>query len=291
MPPPPVRLVGIPSLPHGHSLAKQALVIQIRMMKTKAPLIFLILLSLGLIVALILTHNKSVDEKTRDEARIQNLSNDLVTTSSHLSSQIETNTFLTNTLQSTSAELDRTAKQLSETSNSLAKTEADLKAAAAAAEAEKAELAKKDAKISELEAQNNALDKQANDLKGAIGGLETQIADTQKKLAASEGDRDFLLKELKRLQTEKAELERQFNNLAALREQVHKLKEELAISRRLEWIKKGLYGDLKGAERMQKGFVAAQATPSTNYNLNVEVHKDGGAAVVPPTTPEAPPNK
>ena len=50
-------------------------------------------------------------------------------------------------------------------------------------------------------------------------GLESLIQDTQKKLEASEGDRDFLLAELQRLRAEKAELEKQFNNLASLRDQ------------------------------------------------------------------------
>jgi len=62
-------------------------------------------------------------------------------------------------------------------------------------------------------------------------------ADTERKLAASEGDREFLLAELKRLQAEKVDLERQFNDLALLRDQIRKLKDELSIASRLEWIR------------------------------------------------------
>ena len=95
------------------------------------------------------------------------------------------------------------------------------------------------------------------DLNTSITSLESQIDNTKKKLAASEGDRDFLLNELKRLQTEKAELERKFNDLAVLRDQVRKLRDELSIARRLEWIRRGLYGSAKGAEKLQKGLAAA----------------------------------
>jgi len=91
------------------------------------------------------------------------------------------------------------------------------------------------------------------------------------------------LKELKRLQSEKAELERQFNDLSTLRTQVAKLKEELSVSRRLEWIRMGIYGnqEKKGAERLLAG-----ATPANtnNYNLNVELKQDGGAVIVPRQT-------
>ena len=92
-----------------------------------------------------------------------------------------------------------------------------------------------------------------------------------------------------------------------LREQVRKLRDELSISRRLDWIRRGLYGDIgKGAERLQRGFVTV--TPaSTNasrsergqYNLDVEINRDGAVKIgtnttAAPTTPtprsaEAPP--
>src|SRR5205807_1819124 len=148
--------------------------------------------------------------------------------------------------------------------------------------------AKRDGKIAELEGQNDDLSKKMTDLNTSITSLESQIDDTKKKLAASEGDRDFLLNELKRLQTEKAELERKFNDLAVLRDQVRKLRDELSIARRLEWIRRGLYGSEKGAERLQKGL--ASAGPQTNYDLNVEIKQSGGTKIIPPGTNPPPAN-
>ena len=95
------------------------------------------------------------------------------------------------------------------------------------------------------------------------------------------------MNQLKRLQAEKAELERKFQDLAILREQVRRLRDELSIARRLEWIRRGLYGEIgKGAELLQRGFVA-KASESTNapagkggqYNLDVELSRDGTVKV------------
>ena len=54
---------------------------------------------------------------------------------------------------------------------------------------------------------------------------------------------------------EKAELERQFNDLAVLRAQVSKLKEELSVARRLEWIRQGLFAstEQRGAQKLMQG--------------------------------------
>ena len=126
------------------------------------------------------------------------------------------------------------------------------------------------------------------DLNGQIAGLESSITDTQRKLAASEGDRDFLLQELKRMQDEKIELERQFNDLAMLREQVRRLRDELNISRRLDWIRKGLYGNLKGAERLQMGF-DNQPAGGENFDLNVEMKDTGEVKLNGPANAPAEP--
>jgi chromosome segregation ATPase len=125
-------------------------------------------------------------------------------------------------------------------------------------------------------------------LKGSISNLENQIADTQKRLDASEGDKAFLTKELQRLMAEKAELERQFNDLAILKKQVSKLKEELSIARRLEWIREGIFAsaEQKGAQKLMQGANSGAIRPAdTNkYDLNVEVNADGTVKVIAPIT-------
>ncbi|HVV70225.1 MAG TPA: hypothetical protein VHI52_01795, partial [Verrucomicrobiae bacterium] len=146
-----------------------------------------------------------------------------------------------------------------------------------------------EARISELESQNQALDKQSSDLSNQLTNLTTQITETQRKLAASEGDKAFLEKELKRLMAEKAELERQFNDLTVMKAQVAKLKRELSISRRLEWLREGLFArtEEKGAQKLLQNAgtkEAAAKTPKPAYDLNVEVNSDGSVKVIPPAS-------
>ena len=236
----------------------------------KAAIVFLILASLGLGVGLMMRHKQAVEVSRQDEAKIAELSKNVVETKNKLDEQ------------------EKLAQKHGvmgvPTLNALQKIRAE-KAAAAA----KAEIERRDAQISQLTTQTNALTQKMDDLTASIEKYGKQIADTERKLAASEGDREFLLKELKRLQVERADLERQFNDLSALRAQVSKLKEELSIARRLEWIRMGIYGasDKKGAEKLMAG--SAPSAPKTNnFNLNVELKQDGGAQIVTPDTKKAP---
>src|SRR5437763_1420513 len=250
----------------------------------KAVIAMTVILSLGLLGTLFVWHTQTTKlKKENDDTTLElvTVSNRLEQTKSKLDEMTQVNSTLETNLTVRSQDLAVKSNDLVKTSAELAKTQ---KEAQAAAEAAKAEMAKRDARINELEGQKTALDQQATDLKTAIGNLEKSIGDTEKKLAASEGDREFLLKELKRLQVEKAELERQFNDLALLRTQVAKLKDELSIARRLEWIRMGIYGmqAQKGAERL----MAPTAVPAaaSNFNLQVELKQDGGAIIVPVKT-------
>jgi chromosome segregation ATPase len=215
------------------------------------------------------------------------LSNDLAQTRESLDRQQKVNAELVSDrakrkteYEQLSNDLTKVTTDLSKTTVSLAKTEADLKAS-------QEETAKRDAKIADLEAQNSALDKKALDLSTAITNLTTQIEETKRKLAASEGEKGFLEGELKRLVAEKAELERQFNDLKILRAQVAKLKEELTVARRLDWIRRGLFAgnEEKGAAKLMRTSASTQPQPpGTNYDLNVEVRSDGSVKVLPPQT-------
>lgn len=238
-----------------------------------ATLLALVCLLLG--AGWIYRHYLASTEKKKDVETIKHYSNEWIQTSQKLEEQKLVNLSLERDYTSQAEELKHYSNNLANVSANLAKTQADAKAAA---ETAKDELHKRDLRISELENERDGMTRKMNELTNSISNLEAQIADTQRKLEASEGDREFLLKELKRLQAEKTELERQFNDLAMLREQVRKLRDELSVSRRLEWIRRGLYGSLKGGELLRKGFSGAPA--QTNYNLDVEIRRDGGARVL-----------
>jgi chromosome segregation ATPase len=252
----------------------------------KAAIVILILAGVGLGLGLIMRHNRAVEVKNQDEEIKAMLSNEVAKTQGKLDEEQKVNLLL-------STNLTLKGEELSNTSNALAKVNADLartqKEMQAAAEAAKAEIERRDTQIAQLTSQTNALTIKMDDLTSSIDKLGKQISATERKLSASEGDREFLLTELKRMQTEKAELERQFNDLAILRAQISKLKEEMSIARRLEWIKMGIYGmqDKKGAERLlEKPAVLAK---TNNFDLNVELRQDGGAKVVPPNSAQPQP--
>jgi chromosome segregation ATPase len=246
----------------------------------KALIAILILVCVGLGAGLVYRHLDAEKKSKQDEETIVRYETKVSETEKKLAEQSAVNAVLEQNLN------DRT-KRLTETSNELAMVTANLvkvrEEAQVAATNAAADLAKRDARINELETQRDDLTKRMTDLNGQISDYQGRIEDIQRKLVASEGDRDYLLRELKRLQQEKNDLERQFNDLAMLREQVRKLKDEISISRRLDWIRRGLYGSLKGAERLQKGFVQPAAT-NQNFDLNVEFKQSGGVQVVPKQT-------
>lgn len=264
----------------------------LRVMKNQLGIIVLILICVGLIVALVVNQKQATERQTTDILTIGNYSNDLVKTTVDLEEVRKVNTDLNKDLDTRKSELVQMTNHLTEVSSALAKTEDTLKTTQ---EQRTLEIAQRDAKIAALESQNLALDQRASDLNTAITNLTAQIGDTQQKLAASEGDKAFLQKELTRLMSEKAELEKQFNDLKALRQQVAKLKDELTISRRLEWIRQGLFARdaKKGAQLLMENKTPAfpstpgtnaPAKPSAQYDLNVEVSSDGTVRVLQPLT-------
>lgn len=250
------------------------------MQAKNALLIFLIILAGGFGVGLIVINNKARDERHNDVSHITQLSNEVVQVRGQLDDQKNVNLTLENNLGEIRTNFNRLKDEAQTVSNKLTSAEALLASTAANLQKTQAEVTKRDAKIAELEGQNDELTKKMLDLNINLGNLEKQITDTEQKLAASEGDREFLLKELKRLQAEKAELERQFNDLAVLREQVRKLKEELSISRRLDWIRRGIYGSQgqKGAERLTAGS-ASKTESGSDADLKVELKQDGAAKI------------
>lgn len=256
-------------------------------MKNKTGLILLAVACLALVILLFVHRKQAAEQRQADTQTILNISNQWTDTSFKLEEQKQVNVALMKDLERTNAYIAALTNNLTQTTASLAKTADDLEAARKSVKAAEDEIAKRDARISELEAQNLNLDKRAGELTNAIAGLNAKIAETQRKLSATEGDKAFLEKELQRLMGEKADLEKKFNDLEVLRAQVKRLKEELVVARRLDWIRKGLWGgtDVKGAQLLlQKPGAGTAETDTNRYNLNVEIGSDGSMHVIPPLT-------
>jgi chromosome segregation ATPase len=168
---------------------------------------------------------------------------------------------------------------LADATNNLEKAQREAKAAAAAAAAATAEAAEKTKRIAELEAQNADLEKQSSLLRDNLTNLDAQMQAAQKKLDANEGDKNLLLSELKRVQAQKEEMENKLSDLAFLKEHVRTLRDNLAMDRRADWIRQGLYEGLskKGGEQLINPQLPG--SPATNTPLDVELHQGGGVKV------------
>ena len=263
-------------------------------MKDKGLIFVLLIVAVGLGVALIVVNKRAADERKDAAEKLATQSNNVVSAKKSLEEMQEVNQAL---------ETNAAAMRV-DFSNKLAQSDANLRGAEADLEKFKAEvktetkamadsdaaaLAERDKKISDLESRNAELDKQATDLRTAITNLQSRIDLTQSKLQKSEGDRDLLLKELKSLQAAKEDLEKQFNTISTLRAQLHKLRIEEVIARRLDWMRRGIYdtGGEKGGERLIHP--SLPLPPEAGAGANVEIGRHGPATIQqnPPTN--APP--
>jgi chromosome segregation ATPase len=260
-------------------------------MKIKVAIIVLILVAVGLGIGLVkLNQNLEAETALAAEraSRVLQLSNEVVSVRTDLNEQKNVNLILETNLNRRLVELDSLSNSVQSLDSTLAKTRTEYQATSQRLESE---ISRRDETIAKLTTERDQLESEMTDLKGAIAKLDTQIAETERRLATSEGEKAFLLKELKRLQAEKAELERQFNDLAVLREQVSKLKDQLAVAKRLDWIRRGIYNNQqrKGGQILNEGF--SEKTPATTNNtgLNVEIRQDGTTTVQPGTNAPAKP--
>jgi chromosome segregation ATPase len=244
----------------------------------KPLVIILSLVCVALGAQLVLRYGKGGrDEKefAAVNTRVRTLSNEVVETRARAEEEARLAAFLQSNLTQRAAEMTAASNSLAQATASLARAQDELKNA-------QEEVKKQAARVAELEGQKDEMQAKLDELAGSIRDLNTQIAETKRKLAAAEGDRESLTKELARLQSDKSELLRQFNDLAALRAQVALLRDEAAINQRLAWMAQGVYqaAGRKGAEAL----VTKPATPSSTANpsLNVEVQQNGRANVVTP---------
>jgi len=237
-------------------------------MKTKLGIVILAVACGGLAIALFAT-KKAADERLKTDAyAILDFSNQLVAATANLDGLRQDNLKLTNDLAGSRQEALTFSNQFTQTSGTLASTKASLQGA--------------QNQIASLETRNQVLDQRAAALTNAIASLNAQIADTQQKLAGSETNDAFLEKELQRQTAAKAELESKFNNLSMVRAQVKKLRDDLIVTRRLQWMREGSDpgSQQKGAQLLMQRTASAPAQ-SPHYDLNVEVGSDGSIHVIP----------
>jgi chromosome segregation ATPase len=269
-------------------------------MKSNAVVVILILACVGLGGVLLVDNKNHETEKQHMDDTIAHYSNQVTTLEKDHREQIDVNVSLSNTIVALKSEAVRASNDLAAAQSGLSTAQAGLKEAQDAAEAARAaaakaateaaaDLAARDQKINDLESQNQDLDKTSNELRASITNKEAEIQAKEKELAQSKDYNESLSNELVRLKAEKADLEKKFNDLAALKEQVTKLKDDLTLARKLDWIRRGIYNSItvKGGERLIHP--ETSAPPATNGGLSVELHQNGGVSVGASGATNAPP--
>jgi len=243
-------------------------------MKTKIGIIILAAICIGLGIALIATKKQIDDQRKSDADRIFDFSNQVVAASANLDELRQVNLMLTNDLADSRQQTLTLSNNFAETASALTDTKASLDAA-------QTQVTSLNSRISDLEAQNQVLDQRAAALTNSIASLNAEIADTEAKLAKSETNNTFLTAELQQRMAEKAALERKFNDLDEVRGQVKKLRDELFVARRLQWMRAGTDpgSQQKGAQMLMQRNQPVPARP--HYDLNVEVGSDGSIHVIP----------
>jgi uncharacterized phage infection (PIP) family protein YhgE len=263
-------------------------------MNNKGPILALLVIVAGLGVALMVVMNGASDQKKAAADSAANSSNTIVIVKKQLGELLMVNqTLETNLAEARSDASNKLAlaeANLRATEANLEKVAADAKAEAKAqADSNAVVLAQRDQKISELESQKTALDKEADSLHAAITDLNSRITDTQSKLAKSEGDRAALTRELKKMMAEREDMQKRFNDLVAVREQLRKLKMEAAIDHRLDKMRRGIDETFQEKSAGVSVQPPPSGPPPAGSGATVELRQGGGVKIQTSPDTNAPP--
>lgn len=242
----------------------------------KPLVVILSLVCLGLAAQLVIRHRAGGEKEfAAANSQLHSLSNEVVETRQKASEESRLAAYLQSNLTARITELTAASNSLDQAAASLTAAQGELKSV-------QEEAKKQAARVTELEGQKDEMQTKLDELAGSIKGVNVQIAETKRKLSAAEGDRDSLTKELAKLQSDKAELLRQFNDLAALRAQVALLRDEAAVNQRVAWTAQGVYqaSSRKGAEALVSKPTATP--PAADPSLNVDIRQNNGEKAASP---------
>ena len=277
-----------------YKLAKCRSLCEMFPMKTNLPVIILLLVCLGLGIFVYFQNESHTAATTRAVNALSNTFTTLTTVSNSLNEE---------KAQRSKVEADLTATELkaaterADAQAKLAVTLSNLETAQTEALDNKAALDKaavaiqeRDDKITSLTLQNAELNKQTNALYQQITVLNQRIAETEDQLKKATGDTKTLIGELALLTSKKLDLERRFNDLVALKDQIQTIKDNLSIARRITWMQQGVYSglDKKGGQLLITP--SKPASPDTGNALDVELHQGGGVKINSPPATNSPSN-
>jgi len=244
-------------------------------MKIKVVIVILAVVCSGLVIVLVALKQQAKEQHQTDVSSIVDFSNQVVNANVKINDLDQVNLMLTN-------DLSLSQQQAAQLSNDLAAASATITDTKATLASTQNQVTNLTARISDLETANQELDQRSSELTNTIAQLNSLIEETRGKLNSAETNNAFLQQELQKQMAEKAEIEHKFNDLAALRQQVKKVKTDLYITRRLQ-LAQNDNSQKKGSQMlMERAVLATNTPPVPNYGLNVEVGSDGSVRVIPP---------
>jgi septal ring factor EnvC (AmiA/AmiB activator) len=258
-------------------------------MKNRIGIVILILACLALAAALFLVKKQATDKEHLATEKIGALSNQWVDASAQLTEQMKVNSSYQNDLANQKKAYGDLTNNYTQVSANFTQVSANFDKAQARLKAREDELQKRQAKIADLEKRIQASDNTNKNLTASIAELNSQIAETQRKLDASEGDRALLQKRLDQLNADKAELEAQFADVTIMRAQLSRDKQELSVTRRIDYIRRALFAGTQDHTSQSllnalTGTEQPTAAATRPIDLNVEVNRSGSVRVLPPST-------
>ena len=244
-------------------------------MKIKIVIVILAVACVSLAVGLFAIKKQGEDQHVAAVSSIVDFSNQVFNANIKITDLNQVNLTYSN-------DMVLSQQQSAELSNRLAAAAVTMASSQAVIVSSQSQITNLNSRVSDLEAENKVLDQRANDLTNTIAQLNGQIEATRSKLAASENNNTFLQQELQKQMAQKAELEHKFSDLDELRTQVKKIKTDLFVARRLQFMKNDT-SQMKGAQLLiQRAAPTVRAAETPGYGLNVEVGSDGSVRVIPP---------
>ena len=165
------------------------------------------------------------------------------------------------------------------------RTELETKSTTLAAKEEqlvvaKQEIEERDAKIDGMKVQLEDLEVQIGRLEGRMGELNREIAAKEQALQDATGERDFILADLKRLNSEKDQLASKLDDLSYLRDRARELRAQEAAERRRKWMARGNYGTFRGRGaaqlmRLTEESKEEEVEDTSQMELQVDAFLDG----------------
>jgi chromosome segregation ATPase len=247
----------------------------------KTFLAILVVLSLGVSAILFFREKEMVglltaleDEKLVLSKDVGELRADLEKSRKQVALALEKLTQRSDNITTTSLDLGKFSTQLAKLQNELRAAQDEMKLA-------REDIKQRDVRIVQLESKSDVNEIKVDELQIVLERLDEQINETKRKLANAEGDRGFLMQQLHRLETEKADLLKRWNDPKALRAQYAKVKEQSVIGQRIDWLRKGVaqLDHARGAERLLHRLPASMTADNA---LVTEIDSTGAVRILDP---------